>query len=732
MTARFDVTVCVPTYEGEAHLDACLSSIAAQDLDGVEVLVVDDASTDRTVAIAESYAPRLADLRVVRNEGRRGAAANINRCIELARGGWIKPVFQDDLIEPGCLTAMRAARRRGVPAVVCARTYLYEAGVPDQRRAACDHLLEAALDQRFGGGLVDRDRIAEILVDLAAQRTPQLNFIGEPVATLFERRAALRAGAFDTGYVQLWDYELLLRLGLRRGIVVVEDRLATFRVHEQSETARNLSGSTFPADVGDRLRLHVAYATGKGYRRARRAANRCDPPVDLVAMAVGAGWAAHELLEDLPPAERQRSAPVVQELTHRLPPALIGPAHWTASETTDAFLWEMAPERAAERVRMHELAAAAGPGGEDAVGAAEDPPSAEVPEAARTRPGPLGMVTRVAGALRTNQWWGHMLGPIVAFAYLQLGWRQVPPGVGVTRVLALVASAVALAGYGYVVNDASDVVPDRVAGKANAMARFSPPVRVAVIVGFALLGAVPWLFVDLDGPALAVLAGIYLMPLLYSAPPVRLKERHLLGPLADAGNAFVLPALFTVALFAPLGPATGPAPLMVVGAVLWAFGFGLRAIIKHQIDDAANDRASGTRTLVGQVGEVRARLLVRRVVFPAELLGLALLAATVLTWSWGTVAVGVGCATVFHALRLTGVIDRHMATVSLEDGWWLYWYQIWPALLVSLGLAAWDPWYLALVVWWLVLFWPRIRSAGVVLRQSVAGEWHRHRAPRRA
>lgn len=726
MTPRFDVTVCVPTYQGADHLDDCLSSIASQDLDGVEVLVVDDASTDGTVAVTESYSDRLGDLRVVRNERRRGAAANANRCIELARGAWIKPVFQDDLIAPGSLARMRAARRRGVPVVVCARTYLYEAGVPEQRRAACDHLLAAALDQRFGGGSVGRDRIAEILVAMAEQRTPQLNFIGEPVATLFERRAALRHGAFDTGYVQLWDYELMLRLGLRRGIEVVEDRLATFRVHEQSETARNLSGSTFRADVGDRLRLHIAYATGKGYRRARRVALRREPPVDLTALAVGVSWAALELLEDLPTDERQHAAPAVEALTGRLPPTLVGPSHWAASETADALLWEMSPERAAARVRAHEQAPDRGPGASDA-GVGVDPSG---PDVAISRSGPATAVGRVARGLRTSQWWGHMLGPVVAFAYLQLGWRQVPPGVGIPRVLALVGSAVALAGYGYVVNDTCDVVPDRRAGKANAMARYRFHTRAAIIVGFAAVGLVPWVFLHLEGPARLALGGIYLLPLLYSAPPIRLKERHLLGPLADASNAFVLPALFTIALFAPMGSTTGPAPLMVVGGVLWASGFGLRAIIKHQVDDDANDRDSGTRTLVGQVGVARARWVVRWVLFPTELLGLVLLTVTVLTWSWPTVAAGIGCATLFHGLRLTGGIDRRLATSTLEHGWWLYWYQIWPALLLSLGLAAWDPWYLLLVAWWLVLFWRRIRSAGEVIRQSLATERHRHRAVR--
>lgn len=718
MRATFDVSICVPTYQGADYLDECLASIEVQDLDGVEVLVIDDASTDATVEIANSYAGRIPHLSVRRNDARRGAVANFNGCIEAARGAWIKPVFQDDLLEPGCLAAMRAARRRRVPVVVCARNYRYEAGVPDWRRAACDHLLDQALDHRFGGGVVDADQVAEVAVELAAQRVPQLNFVGEPVSLLLDRKAVLRSGGFDEGYVQLWDYELVLRLAMRRGIVVVGDRLATFRVHEASETARNLSGSTFAINVVDRLRLHTAYATSGDYRRARKVASRHDPPIHLTALAVGVGRAADELLQDLPPQDQPPATAAVLELVERLPPSMVGPAEWTASEASDALLWELSPERMTERARTHEDS------GDDQAEEVEMP--TDVGAASRR----TLKVARVARGLRTSEWWSHMLGPIVAFACLQLGWRHVAPGAGMVRVVALLVSAIALAGYGYVVNDTCDVAPDRLAGKPNAMARLPPAARLAVIAGFAGIGLLPWIWIHLERSGVIALGGIYLLPLLYSAPPVRLKERHVLGPIADAANAFILPASFTIALFAPLGPTTGPAPLMVAGAALWTSGFGLRAILLHQIIDAANDRISGTRTLVVMVGEERARTVLRSVLFPVEVAGLVLLAITVATWSWGAVAIGLGVAAAFNGARLLGVIDRGLATTTLDRGWFLYWYQIWPALLLSVALVVTDVWYLLLVALVLVLFWPRVRSAvGILYRETVRELRQRRNAP---
>ena len=440
--------------------------------------------------------------------------------------------------------------------------------------------------------------------------------------------------------------------------------------------------------------------------------------------------AARRLADELPADERPDALRRLDELAAGLPDELpfetasVGEAR----NAEIALLLELS-----DRELPAHLQAVPEPPAPSAV---EEPvvevPAAEPPAAAQAPVGGiLGRVraatSRVTRALRTNQWWGHMLGPIVAFACLQLGWRQVPPGEGLVRVVALVASAIALAGYGYVVNDAADAVSDELAGRSSAVGRLSVPARVGVVLAFALAGAIPWIWLRLEWPALLALGGIYLVPLVYSLEPVRLKERHVLGPLADASNAFVLPALFTIALFAPLGDPTGPAPLMVVGGVLWSLGFGLRAIVKHQVDDAGLDRAIGTRTWVVQVGEERARRAVRHVLFPLELVGVALLAGTVLTWSWGAVAVGAGYAVAFHAARLGGLIDRGLATTTLEKGWWMYWYQIWPALLLSVALAVSDPWYLLLVGFVVVLFWFRVRSGFTVFFDCLVAERSRRR-----
>jgi 1,4-dihydroxy-2-naphthoate octaprenyltransferase len=312
-----------------------------------------------------------------------------------------------------------------------------------------------------------------------------------------------------------------------------------------------------------------------------------------------------------------------------------------------------------------------------------------------------------------------MIGPLVAVAYLQVGWRGVETQDAILRTLALVVSAAALAAYAHIINDTFDIRSDRLAGKPNRMARFSARTRAGLIACAALAGLVPWFWISLPASAAVLLGAIYVAPWIYSAPPVRLKEHEVGGPLTDAANAFVLPSLFTIALFAPLGPAAGPEALLVISTLLWSAGRGIRSILIHQITDAANDRASGTWTLIARIGPERATRLMRRWLFPVEVVGQLGLLATVWFWSPGLVLVTTGWGVTFHGARLVGVLDRRLATTRINEGWNLYWWQIWPALGISVALALDDASYLALTALAVVLFAARWAEAATTFAEIV-------------
>lgn len=94
------VSVGLPVYNGERFLAEAIESILAQTYTDFELIISDNASTDRTPAICKSYAAR--DERIIyrRNDTNRGAAYNYNRVAELARGRYFRHASHDDVVLP--------------------------------------------------------------------------------------------------------------------------------------------------------------------------------------------------------------------------------------------------------------------------------------------------------------------------------------------------------------------------------------------------------------------------------------------------------------------------------------------------------------------------------------------------------------------------------------------------------------------------------------------------------
>lgn len=96
------LSILIPAYNVEMLLPRCLDSIVSQLVDGVEVIIVDDGSTDRTLAVAKGYAERFCNL-VVYSKDNEGVGAARNMLLDHARGEYIWFVDSDDYIEDGCI-----------------------------------------------------------------------------------------------------------------------------------------------------------------------------------------------------------------------------------------------------------------------------------------------------------------------------------------------------------------------------------------------------------------------------------------------------------------------------------------------------------------------------------------------------------------------------------------------------------------------------------------------------
>lgn len=96
------LSVIIPVYDSLSTLDRCVESVLQQNVDGMEVILVDDGSTDGSSALCDSIAVRNESVRVIHRPNG-GLSAARNTGIEAAKGEWISFVDSDDALAPGTL-----------------------------------------------------------------------------------------------------------------------------------------------------------------------------------------------------------------------------------------------------------------------------------------------------------------------------------------------------------------------------------------------------------------------------------------------------------------------------------------------------------------------------------------------------------------------------------------------------------------------------------------------------
>lgn len=114
------VSVLVPLYNAAPYIDECLDSIlACRDID-IEVVVVDDGSTDSSAERADAIARRDSRVTVVR-ASHQGMSATRNRALDAARGEYVMMVDSDDMLHPRAIERLLAVARATGADVVAAR-----------------------------------------------------------------------------------------------------------------------------------------------------------------------------------------------------------------------------------------------------------------------------------------------------------------------------------------------------------------------------------------------------------------------------------------------------------------------------------------------------------------------------------------------------------------------------------------------------------------------------------
>lgn len=136
------ISVIVPVYNVAQYLPQCMDSILSQDYEKLEVILIDDGSTDNSGELCDAYARRDSRVRVI-HQTNSGAAAAKNTGLRAATGEYLSFVDSDDFLEPGAYSYMLSLlKENGADMVRCAYKNLFrtcaEQCLTDESRRVMD------------------------------------------------------------------------------------------------------------------------------------------------------------------------------------------------------------------------------------------------------------------------------------------------------------------------------------------------------------------------------------------------------------------------------------------------------------------------------------------------------------------------------------------------------------------------------------------------------------------
>jgi glycosyltransferase involved in cell wall biosynthesis len=211
------VSVIIPNYNHEVLVGRAINSVLAQGDDVLEVIVIDDASTDDSVRVIEATLRGNPTVRLLRNVTNRGVIATLNRGIEEARGDFVLLGAADDIYLPGMIaTCLRAADSCPDVGFVCGNAIVRW---PDGS--------QLSVSLPFG------DTPRYISPDEVVAVGRQRNFFFYTGSALLRRKAILAAGLLPE---LRWNADWLLDfvLALRHGVYYVPEEFSVVATSPES------------------------------------------------------------------------------------------------------------------------------------------------------------------------------------------------------------------------------------------------------------------------------------------------------------------------------------------------------------------------------------------------------------------------------------------------------------------------------------------------------------------
>lgn len=215
------ISVLMTVFNAETYLASSIESIQRQTFQDWEFIIVDDASTDHSLAIAESYAQKDLRIKIICNAVNKGQTCCLNQGLALARGAWIARQDADDLSRPERFEK-QWQRIRQEPSLALLGT----SGVLINHSGKVIGLLDVPLTQ-------------ELITWSVAIKNPFLH-----TSVMFRTEVVRSLGGYDEHYQIAQDYDLWTRMIRQHCIANLPERLVGYR-HLESSLSKSGKNKAF-------------------------------------------------------------------------------------------------------------------------------------------------------------------------------------------------------------------------------------------------------------------------------------------------------------------------------------------------------------------------------------------------------------------------------------------------------------------------------------------------------
>lgn len=263
------VTVAVPVYNGMPHIATAVESVLNQTYDHLELVVIDDGSTDGT----GDYLRTLDDPRITLspNPENLGIEGAWNRALDQSEHSpYWKLLCADDLLYPHCI-ATEVAALDAYP----------EVAMTASRRTMVDDEGATLVKAR---GLVGMSGVVDGPAAVRRSIASGTNAIGEPTSVLVRSSALKAAGRFSAEHKYLIDFDMWARVLQQGKLYAIQEPLSAFRIGVLSDSLATVKGhrammigefrklaATEPALAIDKPTLYAGIVMAAGTAAARQA-----------------------------------------------------------------------------------------------------------------------------------------------------------------------------------------------------------------------------------------------------------------------------------------------------------------------------------------------------------------------------------------------------------------------------------------------------------------------------